>query len=163
MTATAEETTTDGAILDERGHRKTRIGLVTSDKMEKTIVVSIMTLKQHPLYGRTVKRTTKFKAHDETSESGVGDTVEIMECRPLSREKQLHEHLRRRPLFSVGAEIRRHQQVQGFRVICRQAPHRKAEPYDGLHAYSQQVQRRLRANRDVVDRHRCAAGAARSN
>ena len=54
---------------------------------EKTIVVEITTLKQHPLYGRTVKRSTKFKAHDENNECGVGDTVEIMECRPLSKEK----------------------------------------------------------------------------
>src|SRR4028118_198220 len=80
-TATVEQTET-------RGKRKTRIGLVSSDKMEKTIVVSVTTLTQHPLYGRTVKRTTKFKAHDELNEAGVGDTVEIMECRPLSREKR---------------------------------------------------------------------------
>lgn len=71
-----------------RGKRKTRIGMVSSDKMDKTVVVSVTTLKQHPLYGRTVKRTTKFKTHDEANEAGVGDTVEIMECRPLSREKR---------------------------------------------------------------------------
>ena len=71
-----------------RGKRKTRIGLVTSSKMDKTIVVGVTTLAQHPLYGRTVKRTTKFKAHDENNECGEGDTVEIMECRPLSREKR---------------------------------------------------------------------------
>ncbi len=72
----------------ERGKRKTRVGLVTSDKMDKTIVVSVTTLKQHPLYGRTMKRTTKFKAHDEQNEAAAGDTVEIMECRPLSKEKR---------------------------------------------------------------------------
>lgn len=82
----AETETVDSAA--ERGKRKTRIGVVTSDKMDKTAVVEVMTLKQHPLYGRTVKRTTKFKAHDENNECGVGDTVEIMECRPLSREKR---------------------------------------------------------------------------
>ena len=71
-----------------RGKRKTRIGVVSSGKMDKTAVVAVTTLKQHPLYGRTVKRTTKFKAHDEANEAGEGDTVEIMECRPLSREKR---------------------------------------------------------------------------
>jgi small subunit ribosomal protein S17 len=79
----AEETTT----VEARGRRKTRQGFVVSDKMDKTIVVAVMTLKPHPLYGRTVKRTVKFKAHDENNECGTGDLVEIMECRPLSREK----------------------------------------------------------------------------
>ncbi len=88
MAATAEEETTETADVLRPGHRKTRVGVVTSDKMEKTIVVSITTLKPHPLYGRTVKRTTKFKAHEETGEVGVGDIVEIMECRPISREKR---------------------------------------------------------------------------
>ena len=84
------ETETSGASTPtaERGKRKTRIGLVTSDKMDKTIVVSVTTLKQHPLYGRTMKRTTKFKAHDERNEAAAGDTVEIAECRPLSKEKR---------------------------------------------------------------------------
>ncbi|MDX1932082.1 MAG: 30S ribosomal protein S17 [Capsulimonadales bacterium] len=75
------------ATAVERGRRKTRVGVVSSSKMEKTIVVSVQTLKQHPLYGRTVKRTTRFKAHDPNNECGEGDTVEIMECRPISREK----------------------------------------------------------------------------
>ena len=78
----AEETS-----VDVRSRRKLRTGVVVSDKMEKTIVVAVMTLKPHPLYGRTVKRTVKFKAHDENNEAGTGDTVEIMECRPLSKEK----------------------------------------------------------------------------
>ncbi len=80
----AEETTTTEAA---RSRRKTRQGVVVSDKMDKTIVAAVMTLKPHPLYGPTVKRTVKFKAHDENNECGNGDTVEIMECRPLSREK----------------------------------------------------------------------------
>lgn len=74
-------------MTEKRGSRKTRVGVVSSDKMEKTIVVAVRTLKPHPLYGRTVKRTAKFKAHDENNEGGMGDTVEIMECRPLSKEK----------------------------------------------------------------------------
>ena len=82
----AEETTTTETPA-ARGNRKTRIGIVTSSKMDKTIVITITTLKQHPLYGRTLRRSTKFKAHDENNECGVGDTVEIMECRPLSKEK----------------------------------------------------------------------------
>lgn len=82
----AEETMTE-TVVEERGKRRVLRGVVTSDKMEKTIVVTILTLKQHPLYGRTVKRSKKFKAHDETNEAGTGDTVEIMECRPISREK----------------------------------------------------------------------------
>jgi len=82
----AEETITE-TVVEERGKRRVLRGVVTSDKMEKTIVVTILTLKQHPLYGRTVKRSKKFKAHDETNEAGTGDSVEIMECRPISREK----------------------------------------------------------------------------
>jgi small subunit ribosomal protein S17 len=72
----------------ERGKRKVRIGRVVSDKMDKTVVVAIDTLVRHPLYGRIMRRTSKFKAHDENNECGVGDTVEIMETRPLSKEKR---------------------------------------------------------------------------
>jgi len=72
----------------ERGRRKLRTGRVISDKMDKTIVVAIETLVRHPLYGRIVRRTTRFKAHDESNECGVGDTVEIMETRPISKEKR---------------------------------------------------------------------------
>jgi small subunit ribosomal protein S17 len=71
----------------QRGIRKTRQGVVVSDKMEKTIVVQVNTLKSHPLYGRTMKRSTRFQAHDENGEAGIGDTVEIMECRPISKNK----------------------------------------------------------------------------
>ena len=71
-----------------RGYRKTRIGEVVSDKMDKTIVVAIKTKVRHPLYGKMVKRTRKFKAHDENNECGIGDTVKIMETRPLSKDKR---------------------------------------------------------------------------
>ena len=71
-----------------RGYRKTRIGEVLSDKMDKTIVVAIKTKVRHPLYGKMVNRTRKFKAHDENNECGIGDTVKIMETRPLSKDKR---------------------------------------------------------------------------
>lgn len=71
----------------ERGMRKSRIGRVVSDKMDKTIVVAVETKVRHPLYGKTVNRTTKFKAHDENNEANVNDRVEIMETRPLSKDK----------------------------------------------------------------------------
>ncbi len=71
-----------------RGNRKTRVGKVVSDKMDKTIVVAIETKKRHPLYGKTVNRTTKFKAHDENNECNVNDIVQIMETRPLSKDKR---------------------------------------------------------------------------
>ena len=70
-----------------RGYRKTRTGVVASDKMDKTIVVAIQTKVRHPLYGKMVNRTRKFKAHDENNECGIGDTVKIMETRPLSKDK----------------------------------------------------------------------------
>ncbi|SHI77903.1 30S ribosomal protein S17 [Lutispora thermophila] len=72
----------------ERSNRKTRIGKVVSDKMDKTIVVAIETLVRHPLYKKSIKRTTKFKVHDENNECKVGDRVLIMETRPLSKEKR---------------------------------------------------------------------------
>ncbi|MBQ9358784.1 MAG: 30S ribosomal protein S17 [Abditibacteriota bacterium] len=72
----------------DRGRRKIRTGQVISDKMDKTIVVSITSLVKHPLYGRFVKKTKKFKAHDENNECGIGDTIEIMETRPLSKDKR---------------------------------------------------------------------------
>ena len=71
-----------------RGYRKTRIGEVVSDKMDKTIVVAIKTKVRHPLYGKMVNLTRKFKAHDENNECGIGDTVKIMETRPLSKDKR---------------------------------------------------------------------------
>lgn len=72
----------------ERNYRKQRVGIVISDKMDKTIVVAVKTKVLHPLYGKTVNRTTKFKAHDENNECGIGDTVRIMETKPLSKDKR---------------------------------------------------------------------------
>jgi small subunit ribosomal protein S17 len=72
----------------ERNARKTRIGMVVSDKMAKTVVVSIERRVQHPVYGKMVRRTKKLKAHDEQNEAKTGDTVRIMETRPLSKDKR---------------------------------------------------------------------------
>jgi small subunit ribosomal protein S17 len=74
--------------LVERALRKTRIGKVVSDKMDKTIVVAIETSVKHPLYGKIIKRTYKLKAHDENNECKMGDKVKVMETRPLSKEKR---------------------------------------------------------------------------
>lgn len=74
--------------MAERNLRKTRVGRVVSDKMDKTIVVAVEDIVRHPIYKKTVKRTTKFKAHDENNECKVGDRVLIMETRPLSKEKR---------------------------------------------------------------------------
>jgi len=71
-----------------RNFRKTRTGVVVSDKMDKTIVVAIETHKRHPLYKKIIKRTYKLKAHDQNNECGVGDKVKVMETRPLSKEKR---------------------------------------------------------------------------
>ena len=71
-----------------RAFRKTRIGTVVSDKMVKTIVVAIETNVQHKLYHKIIKRTYKLKAHDEQNAAGIGDTVKVMECRPLSKDKR---------------------------------------------------------------------------
>lgn len=72
----------------ERNYRKVRVGKVVSDKMEKTIVVAVEEYVKHPLYGKTMRRTKKFKAHDAENQAKVGDTVRIMETRPLSKEKR---------------------------------------------------------------------------
>ena len=72
----------------ERNLKKTRVGIVTSDKMDKTIVVSIVDNVKHPLYGKIVKRTYKLKAHDEKNECNIGDRVRVMETRPLSKDKR---------------------------------------------------------------------------
>ena len=71
----------------ERNLRKSRVGLVTSDKMDKTVIIEIRERVKHPLYGKIVNRTKKFKAHDENNECGIGDTVRIVETRPLSKDK----------------------------------------------------------------------------
>ena len=75
-------------MTENRAFRKTRIGQVVSDKMDKTIVVAVEDSVQHPLYKKTMKRTFKLKAHDENNECGIGDTVEVMETRPLSKDKR---------------------------------------------------------------------------
>ena len=74
-------------MAEVRALRKTRSGVVVSDKMDKTIVVEIRTRVKHPLYGKIMNQTTKFKAHDENNECGIGDTVRVMETRPLSKDK----------------------------------------------------------------------------
>jgi small subunit ribosomal protein S17 len=71
----------------ERNERKTRVGMVVSDKMDKTIVVAVESFVKHPLYNKRVKNTVKFKAHDEENQCSVGDKVRIMETRPLSKDK----------------------------------------------------------------------------
>ena len=75
-------------MSEERALRKTRVGKVVSDKMDKTIVVAIQTSYKHPLYGKTMKRTFRLKAHDENNECQIGDTVKVMETRPLSKDKR---------------------------------------------------------------------------
>ena len=75
-------------MMEVRNRRKTRVGLVVSDKMDKTVVVAVEDFVRHSLYGKAVKRTKKFKAHDETNECNIGDKVRIMETRPLSKDKR---------------------------------------------------------------------------
>ena len=71
-----------------REQRKRLVGVVTSDKMDKTAVVSVSTTKRHPIYGKVIRRSKKFKVHDENNECNVGDRVEIIESRPISRHKR---------------------------------------------------------------------------
>lgn len=74
--------------MEQRALRKERIGLVTGTKMNKSIVVSVEAREKHPMYGKFIKKTKKFMAHDEKNECGVGDTVKIMETRPMSKLKR---------------------------------------------------------------------------
>ena len=74
--------------MSERNHRKTRVGMVVSDKMDKTVVVAIQDNVKHPLYKKIIKNTIRLKAHDENNSCGVGDRVLIMETRPLSKDKR---------------------------------------------------------------------------
>jgi small subunit ribosomal protein S17 len=83
-----ETTGTEDATEQARGYRKTRRGYVVSDKMDKTVVVAVEDRVKHPLYGKVMRRTSKVKAHDEQNQCGVGDTVRIMETRPLSAAKR---------------------------------------------------------------------------
>jgi small subunit ribosomal protein S17 len=80
--------TLENVQTGNRASRKTRIGLVVSDKMEKTVVVSIERRVQHPVYGKVVRRTKRLKAHDEQNDAKTGDTVRIMETRPMSKDKR---------------------------------------------------------------------------
>ncbi len=75
-------------MVENLGNRKTMIGTVSSDKMEKTITVNVETVKQHPLYRKIIKTSKKYKAHDENNEAKIGDVVKIMETRPLSKDKR---------------------------------------------------------------------------
>jgi len=75
-------------VAEKQGNRKTRIGIVTSDKMDKTITVKIEMVKKHPLYKKIVKTSKKYKVHDERNEAKVGDIVRIVETRPLSKDKR---------------------------------------------------------------------------
>ena len=75
-------------VTENRGIRKTRVGVVVSNKMDKTITVEIRTRVRHPLFGKIMNSTARFKVHDENNEAGVGDTVRIMETRPLSKTKR---------------------------------------------------------------------------
>ena len=75
-------------MTEERALRKTRVGLVVSNKMEKTVVIAIEDIVKHPVYGKIIKHTLKVHAHDEKNECGIGDKVEIMETRPLSKTKR---------------------------------------------------------------------------
>lgn len=74
--------------MSERNLRKTRVGIVSSDKMDKTVVVTIKDKVRHPLYGKIINRTVKYKAHDEENTCGIGDKVLIMETRPMSKDKR---------------------------------------------------------------------------
>ena len=75
-------------MSEVRGMRKTRVGVVVSDKMDKTITIAVKYRVRHPLYGKIMNRTTKIKAHNENNECGIGDTVRVMETRPLSHDKR---------------------------------------------------------------------------
>ena len=87
-TTAGAETSATSATSAQRGARKTRVGLVVSDKMQKTVVVAVDRRVPHPVYGKMVTRTTRLKAHDEENSAKQGDTVRIMETRPLSKDKR---------------------------------------------------------------------------
>ena len=74
--------------MSERGHRRTQVGVVVSDKMEKTVLVKVDRLVKHSVYSKYIKRSVKYKVHDELNSSKVGDRVQIIECRPLSKDKR---------------------------------------------------------------------------
>lgn len=74
--------------MSERGHKKTQVGVVVSDKMDKTVVVKVDRLVKHQLYNKYIKRSVKYKVHDENNKCKIGDRVQIIECRPLSKDKR---------------------------------------------------------------------------
>jgi small subunit ribosomal protein S17 len=86
--ATTENAGTNGASVPDRNSRKTRTGIVVSDKMQKTVVVAIERRVAHPVYGKMITRTKRLKAHDEQNSAKTGDTVRIVETRPLSKDKR---------------------------------------------------------------------------
>jgi small subunit ribosomal protein S17 len=92
VSTTPSETVADATVVDaatdQRGYRKTREGLVVSDKMDKTVVVAVEDHVKHPKYGKVLRRTKKYKAHDEQNTCGVGDRVLLMETRPMSATKR---------------------------------------------------------------------------
>ena len=101
---TEEAVTQEKTEAAERGYRKTREGLVVSDKMDKTVVVAVEDRFKHPLYGKVVRRTSKLKAHDANNEAATGDRVEVMECRPLSKTKRYRlVRIVERPSLPAGA------------------------------------------------------------
>ncbi len=77
-----------GVVVADRNLRKTRVGRVVSDKMDKTVVVAVEDSIKHPLYHKVIKRTYKLKAHDENNECGVGDRIKVMETKPISKDKR---------------------------------------------------------------------------
>jgi small subunit ribosomal protein S17 len=87
--AATNETDRPGEVeTAKRGFRKVRVGMVVSDKMDKTVIVQVSGLKSHPLYKKVIRQRERFKAHDENNECGIGDRVRIMETRPISRDKR---------------------------------------------------------------------------
>ncbi|MEK7727096.1 MAG: 30S ribosomal protein S17 [candidate division KSB1 bacterium] len=88
MSVNEMNTTPTNTTEEARGRRKTKVGKVVSNKMQKSIVVAVERMKRHELYGKYFKQTSKFMAHDEKNEAGIGDTVLIMETRPLSKRKR---------------------------------------------------------------------------
>ena len=91
--AAGEQPASEQTAKSTRNYRKTREGLVVSDKMDKTVVVSVEDRVKHPLYGKVIRRTKKYKAHDENNECGVGDRVLLMETRPLSAKRWRVVHI----------------------------------------------------------------------
>ena len=125
---------TAGATTPVKGQRKTKVGRVVSDKMDKTIVVSVERLTRHPLYKRVMKASTKFAAHDERNEAKIGDTVLIEESRPLSATKRW----RLVSVLSRAGEERAGEIIPAEEAETTEAIHAAAHP--GRHAEGEEVQ-----------------------